>query len=232
MKITVEFFHDVLCAWCYCLSPRMRKIVAKFPEVRVVHRCFALAPEPESIARIFGSKERGKREIMQHWRAANLNDDEHRINADLMESRDFDYPYSMPGLKACKAAELQRGQQGHWDMFDRIQKAHLTECRNIADMGVLLECAADIGLDLNRFAEDFNSEKVGYMVEEDLKEARKLGVYAVPTLVINRKYLIQGAVHMDMLELIFEQLVEAGDILTKFPGVVSTLVGDEAWRII
>lgn len=223
MKVATEFFHDVLCAWCYCLSPRMRRIAAGFHDVEVTHRCFALAPDPKMIETIFGSRERGKWEILQHWKAANINDDEHRIDADKMASRDFDYPYSMPGLKACKAAEIQRGQQGHWDMFDRIQKAHLTECRNIADTEVLIGCAADIGLDTNRFIDDLNSERVGNMVLDDLKEAEKLGIYAVPTLVINRRYIIHGAVNMDLLEIIFEQLVETGEILTKVPGLVSSL---------
>jgi len=45
-----------------------------------------------------------------HWRAANENDDEHRIHAELMAKKDFDYPYSTPGLLACKAAELQGGK--------------------------------------------------------------------------------------------------------------------------
>ncbi|MEM0348866.1 MAG: DsbA family protein [Candidatus Caldarchaeum sp.] len=232
MKTVVEFFHDVLCAWCYCLSPRMRRIVTKFPHVEVVHRCFALAPEHDSIEKIFGSKERGKQEILRHWRAANLNDDEHRINADLMASRDFDYPYSMPGLKACKAAEIQKGQEGHWDMFDRIQRAHLTECRNIADASVLIECATDVGLEVERFFNDFNDSRVEGMVREDLREAEKLGIYAVPSLVINRRYIIQGAVHMDILMLIFEQLAETGEIITPVPGVVSTLAGRGTWRII
>jgi len=223
MKVAVEFFHDVLCAWCFCLSPRMRRIAAKFPEVEVTHRCFALAPEPDSIARIFGSKQRGKLEIMKHWRAANMNDDEHRINAELMEKMDFDYPYSMPGLRACKAAEIQKGQQGHWDMFDRIQKAHLVECRNIADAEVLVKCAGDVGLDVDRFVGDINGAKVDRMVEEDLKEARKLGIYAVPTLVIDRRYIIQGAVYLETLELVFEQLVQAGEVLLHLPGLVSTL---------
>ncbi|MDR7416414.1 MAG: DsbA family protein [Armatimonadota bacterium] len=71
----------------------------------------------------------------------------HRINADLMATRPFDYPYSMPGLKACKAAEFQGGHAAHWDMFDRVQRAHLTECLNIADFEVLRQCAADVGLD-------------------------------------------------------------------------------------
>jgi predicted DsbA family dithiol-disulfide isomerase len=72
-RLKVEFFHDVLCAWCYALSPRLRRLVKERPWVEVVHRCFALAPTPEAIILMFGSKERGKREILGHWRAANAN---------------------------------------------------------------------------------------------------------------------------------------------------------------
>lgn len=206
-------------------------MVSKYPELEVVHRCFALAPRPESIEEIFGNKAKGKHEILNHWRAANLNDDEHRINADLMAARDFDYPYSMPGLRACKAAELQRGQSGHWDMFDRVQKAHLTECRNIADENVLIDCAKDIGLDADRFVSDFMSQTVLDLVWKDLREAAKLGVHAVPTLVINRRYAVVGAVQEDVLDLLFEQVVETGEVLTRVPGVVSIVGDGDGWRI-
>ena len=147
--IRVEFFHDVLCGWCYALSPRVRRLVEEHPDVVVEHRCFALAPTPDAIVAIFGSKEAGKAEIPEHWRAANRNDDQHRIRAGLMATRPFDYPWSMPGLKACKAAEVQGGHAAHGDMFDRVQRAHLTECRNIADFDVLRECAKDVGLDVS-----------------------------------------------------------------------------------
>jgi len=103
--------------------------VQEFPNAEVTHRSFALAPTQNSLVQMFGSKEAGKSEILKHWQAANLNDDAHRICTDEMACKPFDYPHSMPGLKACKAAELQGGQPAHWDMFDRIQKAHLTESK-------------------------------------------------------------------------------------------------------
>jgi len=156
---------------------------------------------------------------MKHWRAANLNDDEHRINAELMESREFDYPYSMPGLKACKAAELQGGQRAHWDMFDRIQRAHLTECLNIASVEVIERCARDVGLDLDRFRVDFNGQEVERLVEADMRLAEELGIYAVPTLVVDRRYVVQGAVHREELEMMFEQLVETGELFAALPSV-------------
>ncbi|CUT02495.1 DsbA family oxidoreductase, partial [Candidatus Chrysopegis kryptomonas] len=120
-------------------------------------------------------------------------DDEHRINADLMEQREFDYPHSIPGLLACKAAELQGGQDAHWKMFDRIQKAHLVECLNIADFEVLKMCAKDIGLDVEKWEKDYQSEEVFQSLAFDLELARHYGINGVPTLVANRRYGIVGA---------------------------------------
>jgi predicted DsbA family dithiol-disulfide isomerase len=197
--VILEFFHDVLCAWCYALSPRVRRLVAQFPDVTVEHRCFALAPTPDAIVAIFGSKEAGKREILEHWRAANRNDDQHRIQADLMATRTFDYPWSMPGLRACKAAELQGGAQAHWDLFDRIQRAHLTECLNIADDEVLRKCAADVGLDVDRWERDYRSPAVAELVERDLARARLYGITGVPSLVADGRYVLVGAQPYDRL---------------------------------
>lgn len=200
-SVTIEFFHDVLCAWCYAFSPRLKKLAQQFPgQVSIVHRAFALAPSIEAIERIFGSKEKGKKEILEHWRQANLNDDEHRINPDLMVSRDFDYPFSTPGLTACKAAELQGGSSVHGRMFDRVQKAHLTECLNIADFDTLKMCAKDIGIDVEQWEKDYNSEKVKQMLNEDFKQAHMYGVNAVPTIVANGKYKLSGAQPYAVLE--------------------------------
>lgn len=195
----IEFFHDVLCAWCYALSPRLRRLTEEFPDIKVIHRGFPLAPEPNDIVQMFGSKEKGKRDILQHWKAANMNDDEHRINAELMEQRDFDYPYSTPALLACKAAELQGGQEMHWDYFDKVQEAHLTLCRNIADFDVLTDIARELSLDVEKFSADLRGEQVKYLLRIDIDRALELGVEATPTLVANDG-MLTGAVPYDSLK--------------------------------
>jgi len=206
-KIQIEFFHDVLCAWCYGVSPRVRRLAKEYP-VEVVHRCFALAPTPEAIVEIFGSKEEGKREILDHWRMANLNDDEHRVNADLMEKRDFDYPHSIPGLLACKAAEIVGGQNAHWDVFDRIQKAHLTECRNIADFEVLISCVKDVGLDAEAWHKAYIDRKTFDMMLSDFERAYGYGVTGVPTLVANSRYGLVGAQKYETIKKWLEKIIQ------------------------
>ncbi|MDR7428225.1 MAG: DsbA family protein [Armatimonadota bacterium] len=206
--VELEFFHDVLCAWCYALSPRVPQLVSEYPEVRVVHRAFALAPSPEAIVVMFGSKEAGKREILSHWRAANRNDDEHRIRADLMATRPFDYPYSMPGLLACKAAERQGGQEAHGAMFDRVQRAHLTECLNIADFEVLRQCAHDVGLNVARWERDYHAPDTRDQVEQDLVRARLYGITGVPTLVADHTYGLTGAQSYERLKAWLEAVLQ------------------------
>ena len=206
-KIEIQFFHDVLCAWCYALSPRLLRLKKEFPEIEIVHRSFALAPTPDHIVELFGSKSEAKKQILQHWKAANQNDDACRINTELMASRDHDYPYSMEGLKACKAAEFQNGQTGHGDYFYAIQKVHLTDCHNISDYSVLEKCAEDIGLNTETFKTDFNAKKTMQAIEEDMYLSQQFNVRAVPTLLINNKVKISGAQTYDTIKTSIERLL-------------------------
>lgn len=173
-----------------------------------MHHAFALAPDRNAIAGMFGGAEEGKDEIMGHWAAAASQPDGEAINVELMRSRSFPYPYSMPGLLACKAAEMQGGIPAHWDMFDRVQKAHAVEARNITDSAVLRDCAAEIGLDVARWEVDFASTEVKQAVEADLREAQQLGVNAVPTLIFNERWILPGAVPESTLRQIVENLLE------------------------
>lgn len=182
-----------------------------YPQVQIEHHAFALAPDPGVIARMFGSVGNGKAEIMEHWEAAAAHPDGEAINAALMRSREFPYPYSMPGLLACKAAEVQAGMSAHWDMFDRVQRAHAVEANNIADPVVLKACAADIGLDVARWEADFQSPAVRQAVEAELNEARQLGVNAVPTLVFSGRWALPGAVPETALQRVVEDLLAGRD---------------------
>lgn len=192
----------------------MRRLVAEFPEIEVIHRSFALASDADRLVEMFGSKEAAKREILNHWRNANENDDEHRIHTEDMALRTFDYPYSMPGLLACKSAELQGGQLAHWNMFDRIQKAHLVETQNIADFNVLLQCADEVGLDTERFKNDFESDATLDAIYQDSYRAKELGVNAVPSLLINGRKLLSGAHKYETLkELTQRELIDRKSVV-------------------
>ena len=124
-----------------------------------------------------------------------------------MMQKSFDYPYSMPGLRACKAAEFQGGQEVHWDYFDRLQKAHLTECRNIVETEVLLDCARELDLNMQKFQQDLLEEKTRQSVQKDILRAQEFGIHAVPTILINQEKRISGAIPYEQLKQTLEQFI-------------------------
>jgi predicted DsbA family dithiol-disulfide isomerase len=93
-------------------------------------------------------------------------------------------------------------------MFDRIQKAHLTECKNIVEFDVLLECAKDIGINIDLWYKAFIDGKTFDLIISDLERAYRYGIQAVPTLVANSKYLMVGAQKYETIKNWVEQIIQ------------------------
>ncbi|RTR33196.1 DsbA family oxidoreductase [Shewanella atlantica] len=208
-KLRVDFFHDVICGWCYVLSPRLRQLASEL-DLDVHHHAFALsASKEEMVAKFGGSMTQAKKIILGHWEQCALADDQKRVNVEGMRKQSFEYPTSLPGLLACKAAKIQGGEQKYWDYFDAVQHAHMSENRNIADMDVLADIAADLGLDKNTFQQDYKSQEVLEEVNQDRQLAQQLSIQSVPSLVINEQWLISGAQPLDELRQQLKQMQES-----------------------
>jgi len=207
--ITVDFYHDVICSWCYVISPRLRKLEKENKNIKVKHHSFALFPNKESIIHMFGSKKEGKKQIMEHWRNSSCRLDEEvcKIDANLMEDKTFDYPHSMPGLIACKAAEKQGGSKMYWDFYDAVQKAHLVEGKNIDSEETLIGIAEVLHLDIELFKKEISSSEIREIVNEEIKNAQEIGINSVPTIVVNGKYKISGARSYDELKQAINRMV-------------------------
>ncbi|WP_342151801.1 DsbA family protein [Methylorubrum sp. SB2] len=188
-KMSIEFFHDVLCGWCFVMSPRLRRLVQDFP-VEIKHRCFVLQDSRERMSEVFGSMPAAKEIILGHWvQCAAADDQPGRIDVEGMRAQPFEYPHGLPGALACKAAEILGGQAAHWDAFDRIQAAHLTENRNVGDEAVLEACAAAVGLDAAAFRAAVRRPETRAQVEADRRRARILGIRSIPSLVVGERVL-------------------------------------------
>lgn len=197
-KLTVDFFHDVICGWCYVLSPRLRQLEKEL-DLDIRHHAFALSADKEEMIQRFGSMAQAKDAILGHWQQCALADDQPRINVEGMRNQSFEYPASTPGLLACKAVLKQAGQQSYWNYFDAVQHAHMSDNRNIADPEVLISLAADLGLDVQRFERDLQAPELLEEIAQDLQLAQDFAIQSVPSLVINRQWLLSGAQPLDEL---------------------------------
>ncbi|MFV0412276.1 MAG: DsbA family protein [Oscillospiraceae bacterium] len=198
--LTIEFFHDVICSFCYPMSYRMRLLQKEMPGLAIVHRSFALAMEPEDLALMFGSRPAAKQEILRHWAAANQNDDLHRFNIEGMQRQSFPFPTSKKPLLACKAAGLAGGEEAYWAVFDALQKALFTENLNIEDTETIAQKVRQAPVSFARWQALFAAPETMLSVKEDLALAQSYGITSVPTLVVNGKYRVSGAQPLPALQ--------------------------------
>lgn len=183
----VEFFHDVLCAYCYSLSPKVRELQAEFPDLEIVHRSYALISNEKEMIEEYGSGFKAKELIVDHWDGANKVDADHRLNIVAMKKTNFPFPISTPCLLACEAARMIGGEGAYWDMFDGLQKAFYTDSLNIGDEEVISKIAAEQSFDYSQWNRNFHSDETMDLLKEDYNRVEKYGVDIVPYLVFDEK---------------------------------------------
>lgn len=204
----VEFFHDVICSFCFPMSHRMRKVAEKYPRLDITHRSFALGWEKEQFIQQFGSHEAVKPEVLRHWEHANQNDDEHRFNIKGMKEQDFLFPTSKDALIAAKAAGLVFGETGYWDVFDGLQDALFVQNRDISSLDVIEDVVKNTTIDFDAWKRQFENPESEEAVLKDLARVQEYGVKGAPAVVINQKYLISGAQSQDVIEETIEKIAE------------------------
>lgn len=120
-----------------------------------------------------------------------------------------DTPPPTHSVPAAVAARVARhfGDDAERRYHDALFHAYFTQNRTVSDRAVLVEIAAEIGLDraefddaLSRYGEDDQRA-----VFADYHEAIELGIHAVPAVVFDGRYLVQGAVEVDDYERVIER---------------------------
>ncbi len=192
--LTIDFFHDVVCCWCFNISSRMRALATAF-DLDIRHRTFVLQASTAEMAERWGTPEDARETILGHWSVCRQSSDRPElVNVEAMRKAPFDYPHGMTAALACKAVERLGGQTAHWDMFDRLQRAHLAEARNIADPEAVLRLARETGFEAAAFSRALDDPATARAVETDRKRAGALQVRSIPALIIREtgRRLVNG----------------------------------------
>lgn len=203
--INIEFFHDTICSFCFPMSYRMRELKKQRPDINIIHRSFALVPSPEDFDIMFGNRQVAKQEIISHWKQANENDDLHRFNIKGMEKTTFLFPYSMPALFASKAAFFVDGEEAYWDVFDALQYAFFVQNRNIEDSSVIQDCVKTTNVSFEKWQEQLQKPETEHAVLTDFELVKKYNITSVPSLVINEKFKVSGALTLDQINEVINQ---------------------------
>jgi putative protein-disulfide isomerase len=177
---TLHYIHDPLCGWCYAIAPLIQAARGVLPlqlhggGLMTGARRQPVTPQLRD-------------DVMPHdRRIAELTGQPFGDAYFDGLLRDTGAVYdSEPPIAALLAAE-QLGGRGA-DLFARLQTAHYVEGRRIADAGVLLDLAAEIGLQREAFAQTLATAE-GAAVQAHMLAARallqRLGGQGFPTLAL------------------------------------------------
>jgi len=101
------------------------------------------------------------------------------------------------------------GTQGRkHDLKLALFSAHFTDRRNLSDVSVLADVAAEIGLDRKEAAAVLDDQRYADDVRKGEEFWQQQGITGVPAMVFNRKHLVTGAQGVENFTSILTQLAD------------------------
>jgi predicted DsbA family dithiol-disulfide isomerase len=97
---------------------------------------------------------------------------------------------SRPSLEA---GEYARDKGRYHEFHDRVFRAYFSELLDIGDINVLLDLAAQTGLDAQELKRALGEGAYASRLDDAMREAAQYEITAVPTFIVNEKHKIVGA---------------------------------------
>lgn len=192
----VEIWSDVMCPFCYIGKRRFEKALENFSHkanIEVIWKSFQLNPamktEPGKNINQYLAEVKG-------WSLSQAREMNERVTAMAKEvglDYDFDKAVVANSFDAHRLVQLAKANGKADAMEEALFNAYFTQGKNIADPATLTALASGIGLNEEEIARVITSRDYAEQVEEDIYEARQIGVSGVPYFVLNDRYAVSGA---------------------------------------
>ncbi|MBI5355785.1 MAG: DsbA family protein [Candidatus Aenigmarchaeota archaeon] len=177
MQITVLYFTDPWCAWCWASEPNIMRLREEYgKQIQIVFKMGGLL---EDMGKFYGSGKIPISDIANHLRSVSRQSGMPINEETVLE----DPPNSTwPSNVAYKAAEFQGEAIGE-RYLRRLREAAFLEGLNISKRDVLEALAASVGVDMEKFRDALDTGKAEIAFREDLRECEDRKIKGFPTLV-------------------------------------------------
>jgi predicted DsbA family dithiol-disulfide isomerase len=202
--VRLDVFSDYLCPWCYNAAVRLREIEAAYGERVSLHwRAFPLIPGEQP-------DRRATEKTRDGWQRIGAEEPRARF---VPPALDAPLPSSsIPAQTAAKCAE----RQGAFPRFhDRLFTALFRDGLDIGRPDVLRDLARESALDLARFEADYAGEAYEAVLRDCAEGAAWFGVSALPTVILNEKLSLVGAVPAERYRVLIDWILagEPGGVI-------------------
>ena len=205
-------FTDPVCTWCWGSEPVLRKLETRFGEQ--VKISFVMAGLVKDITSFYdryndigGDPARSNTNIAKHWLEASERDGM-PVQSEGFKLFSKEYPSTYPQNIAYKAAQIQDQVLAN-RFLRRIREASAAEAKLTNTTEVLVELAAEVGLDVARFLEDFSRGAAQKAFEEDLALTAQYQAHGYPTFLVRfgeKETLLRGYKRYEEFKAVMELL--------------------------
>lgn len=213
----VEIWSDVVCPWCYIGKRRFEKALEALraegitEPVEVVWRSFQLdptapagnpSPAVDAYARKFGGPEVAARIIGNVTRTAAAEGLEFRMDIALRAN-------TVTAHRALHWALGQGGTTAQGALKERLLRAYFTDGLDVGSADVVAACATETGLDGAALRAWLDTDAGRAEVVADLNGAMEREISAVPSFVIDDRFLVPGAQEVDTFVMVLKRALRA-----------------------
>jgi predicted DsbA family dithiol-disulfide isomerase len=204
MKFTVDIISDVVCPWCYVGKRRFENTIKELTsdEFELKLLPFQLNPDivedsiklEDYLVAKFGSLE-------------SVNTAQDRLETvAVQEGIKMDFSKIDFAHNTLKAHALMQSVNSIVDKLklnEAFMSAYFEHGKNIGSTDFLEQIANDNGIEFDPY---YNTPANIEAVKQEEMRVKQMGVNAVPSFVINGKYLIQGAQTKESFVQVFDQI--------------------------
>ena len=210
--VRIDVVSDVVCPWCFIGKRRLEKALALKPDVPVEvhwHPYFLNdwipregIPREQYLTTKFGSPERYKGIAQRVSAAAAAEGLSYAVDKISRQPNTTDAHRLIRWAEGIgKAAEMKQ----------KLMELYFTEGADLTNRAVLVQAAADVGLDAEDVSEALASDQDVAEVEQEAQSAKEAGIEGVPMFIFGGKFAISGAQAPEYLAEAIERLAQGRD---------------------
>ncbi len=210
--VRIDVVSDVVCPWCFIGKRRLEAALKLKPGIPVeVHwRPYFLndwipregIPREEYLTKKFGSPERYQGIAQRVGAAAAAEGLTYAVEKMQRQPNTLDCHRLIRWAEGIgKAAEMKQ----------RLMDLYFTEGADLTNHAVLVQAAADIGLDPEDVRAALASDQDVEQIEREAQSAKEAGIEGVPCFIFGGKFAVSGAQAPEYLAEAIERVAQAGE---------------------
>lgn len=210
--LRIDIVSDVVCPWCVI---GYRQLAEALEQTKTPHE---IHWHPFELNANMPSEGQNMREhIIEKYGSTKQESDASRVRlTDAGDEVGFEFNFN-DDTRMHNTFNLHQllhlaDQQGRMhELKQALFAAHFTHNRNISDINVLADIAAETGLDRNEALAVLKDQRFAHEVREAEKHWQQQGIQSVPAIIFNERHLVSGAQGVDNYLSILDQLANMRD---------------------